>query len=161
MSARLALSAIAAVAASAVVASAATGPGESPTKALRLPTLDRCIRGSDVHATLVPPEGTTFASVSVRVGRRDVLQLSGLSGPGIVAVRLPRRGGTVHVTASTADGRFLTAERTYRRCRPRPSRPQATPAPPQPPRPVPVPLPDRPQAPAPSGGGTGGGGGVT
>jgi hypothetical protein len=157
MSARLALSALAAVAASAVVASAATGPAEPPAKALRLPSFDRCLRSSEIHATLVPPAGTTFASVSVRVGRRDVLQLSGLSGPAVVAVRLPRRTGTVRVTATTADGQFLTAERTYRRCRPRafvpksPS-PAATPParPPAPARPAPA------QPPA-----SGGGGGVT
>src|SRR5438046_3060926 len=73
-------------------------PAVTASSTLRLPSLHRCIKGSSVRVTLVPPAGVTFASLSVRVGADEILQLAGLTGPGSVKVTLPLR--RVRVQAS-------------------------------------------------------------
>lgn len=109
------------VASSATIAGAGdAGPtATSASRALRLPDLDRCVVRSAIRVGVNPPAGTDFASLSVRVGDREVLQLADLAGPGSVLVPLRRDGrwARVRATATTSDGEFLSAHRRYRRCR--------------------------------------------
>jgi hypothetical protein len=145
---RLVQIAVPAIALGAVAAHAQSSGGDPATPAartaaassLRLPSVDRCLRRGFIRVGLVPPAGASFASVSVRVGEEEVLQLAGLSGPGRVVVHLPRGTSRVHVSGSTTTGRFLAAGQTYRRC----ARPKPAAAPPKPkpkPRPAPTQVP--------------------
>ncbi|MEA2292516.1 MAG: hypothetical protein QOE86_155 [Solirubrobacteraceae bacterium] len=95
--------------------------------AVRLPVVDGCVQRS-VRMTLAPPAGTVFASLSVRLGDDEVLQLASLAGPGSLKVALPYGRTRIRVSATTADGRFVRTSRTYRRCV-KPTPPKATPTP--------------------------------
>ena len=116
----------------------AFGGDAAPTGTIRLPALSRCVHHGSVRVTLAPALGASFSSVSVRVGASEVLQLASLGGPASVRVTLPRRPARVRVTATTSDGQFVEAGRSYRRCTARRSRPAATPTPVPTPRPRPL-----------------------
>jgi hypothetical protein len=133
---RLTLSVVAALAASTVIAHATGGESaqSAAAKAFRLPALNRCVQGTSVRISFVPPEGASFASLTVRAGGREVLTVSGITGPGGVRVALPRGTTRVAVAATTSDGLFLEAGRSYRRCTAR--TPAATPPKPKPRPPV-------------------------
>jgi hypothetical protein len=129
------------IAVGAVAAHANSGGGAGPTatgasSSLRLPSHDSCLKRDFIRVGLVPPAGTSLASLSVRVGETEVLQLAGLTGPGRVVVSLPRGTSRVHVSGSTSNGRFLNVAQTYHRC----VKPKPATAPPKPrPRPRPAP----------------------
>lgn len=152
MSGRFALMVVLALAGSAAIARAGDGDGDggivagaSQTKILRLPTHNACVRAGSIRVSIAPPRGSTLSSLTVRAGAKVVLQLSGLAGPGSVAVSLPRGETTrVAISATDAEGRFLENARSYRRCGSAASPPRAT----NPkPRPRPKPKPKRRPAP--------------
>jgi hypothetical protein len=121
------------------------GPAVTASSSLRLPDLKRCVRRTFIRVGLVPPPDVTFASLSVRVGADEILQLASLGGPGSVVVSLPAGKSRVRVSGTTSDGQFLAAAKTYARCRRRApvKTPVATPTPPKPkPKPRPVPTPN-------------------
>ena len=114
---RFALVVVLSVAGSAIVANAGDAPrSTAASTALRLPDIDRCIVGPSIRATLSPPAGVRFNSLSIRAGGREVLQLADLAGTGSVVVPVARRDTRVEIGATTSAGQFLSARRTYRRC---------------------------------------------
>jgi hypothetical protein len=116
----------------------AAGPPSGPrahAAAIRLPILDHCVHRS-VRMTMVPPSGTTFSSLSVRLGGDEVLQLAQLAGPGSLKVALPYGRTRISVSATTDDGRFVRSGRNYRRC----PKPTSKPTPSSTPTPTPTPI---------------------
>src|SRR5215213_6803109 len=123
----------------ATLAAQALAPGSprrhatsAATKAVRLPSAAQCVKGSTVRLVFRPPAPASLASLSVRVGASEVLQLAGLTGAGSLVVKVPRPGVHVSVTGSTSTGTFFSVRRAYERCvtggeRPGPT---ATPTPP-------------------------------
>src|SRR3712207_6697020 len=116
-------------AAGVLLAGQAVAPGAA-TSVIRMPSDAQCLKGSTVRLVFSPPDGQTIASLSVRVGNSEALQLAQLSGAGSMVVKVPRPGVRVNATGSTSGGRFLTVRRAYERCVPngRPA-PTATPEP--------------------------------
>jgi hypothetical protein len=106
----------------------ALAPGASkPT--VRLPSAAGCLKHTAVRLVFSPPADEAIASLSVRVGASEVLQLANLTGAGSLVVRVPRPGTRLSVTGSTTSGRFFTVRRNYDRwARKAPSAP-AAPAP--------------------------------
>jgi hypothetical protein len=138
----------------ATLAGQALAPGASrpradaaASKVIRLPSASQCLKGSAVRITFSPPAGQTIASLSVRVGPSEALQVAGLTGAGSLVVKVPRPGVRVSVTGSTSSGSFISTRRSYERCVTRPRRPASDPAP------TPTPAADPPT----TGGGGGGG----
>src|SRR3954468_10206026 len=87
----------------ATLAGQALAPGasrSSATSVIRLPSAARCLKGSAVRLVFAPPAGGAIASLSVRVGSSEVLQLANLTGIGSLVVRVPRPGVRVSVTGS-------------------------------------------------------------
>jgi hypothetical protein len=103
----------------------------SASEVVRLPTAAQCLRGSTVRLIFSPRAGQTIASLSVRVGASEALQLAGLSGTGSLVIRVPNPGVRVSVTGSTSGGAFINKRRAYERCVPgvKPT-PEPTAAPP-------------------------------
>jgi hypothetical protein len=135
----------------ATLAAQAFAPGASrrhakstASKVIRLPSAAQCLKGSTVRLIFSPPQGASIASLSVRVGYSEALQLANLVGAGSMVVRVPRPGVTVSVTGSTSLGSFISTRRSYERCVTHPKKPE-----PQ--------APSTPE-PTPYGGGGGGGG---
>ena len=118
---------------------AAERAGVSASKAIRMPSDAQCVQGSTVRLIFSPPAGATLASLSVRVGASEVLQLASLGGAGSLVVKVPRPGVHVSATGSTSTGAFISVRRSYERCVPRPTTPGPPPA----------------QTPSPGGGGGG------
>lgn len=113
-----------------------SAPAVSAAEAFRLPSV-KCARAGRVRVSFAPPAGVTFAVLSVQAGGEQALQLASLSGPGTVTVRLPDSRARVRINATTTDGQYLDAERTYRRCvTPRRLRSKPSPKPKPKPRPV-------------------------
>jgi hypothetical protein len=122
---RLGLPVVVGLAVTAGLAAADSGSGPAPAAhasaraAVHLPDVSHCIR-RNVRVTVAPATGATFTSLSVRVADDEVLQLSGLAGPGSVKVTLPSGRSRVAVSGTTSDGRFVRTSRRYKRCVPRP-----------------------------------------
>ena len=110
-----------------ILAGQAVAPGAA-TQVIRMPGAKQCLQGSTVRLVFSPPDGQTIASLSVRVGNSEALQLAQLSGAGSMVVKVPRPGVLVRATGTTSGGRFLTVRRDYERCVASPP-PQATPEP--------------------------------
>jgi hypothetical protein len=107
----------------ATLAGQALAPGSSSprarsaaTKAVRLPADSQCVKGSTVRLIFTPRPQASLASLSVRVGASEVLQLANLAGAGSLVVKVPRPGVRVSVTGSTSGGSFFTVRRSYERC---------------------------------------------
>jgi hypothetical protein len=115
---RLVLLVVVALAGSTMIAHATGGESakSAAAKAFRLPVLNRCVQGSSVTVSFVPPENAAFAALTVRSGGREVLQLTGVTGPGRVRVALTRGTSRVTVSGTTDGGLFLEGGQTYRRC---------------------------------------------
>ena len=143
MSRRLPLVLLAAVgstlAGQALAPAASDRARSSASEVVRMPSAAQCLKGSTVRLIFSPRGGQTIASLSVRVGASEALQLAGLAGAGSMVIRVPRPGVRVAVTGSTSQGAFISKRRAYERCVPGV-------------RPAPEPTPE-----APSGGGGGGG----
>jgi hypothetical protein len=103
--------------------------GSAASKVVRLPSDDQCVKGSTVRLVFSPPAPATIASLSVRVGASEALQLAGLSGAGSLIVKVPRPGVRVSLSGSTSAGSFFSARRSYERCVAGPT-PAPTPEPP-------------------------------
>ena len=88
----------------------------SASEVVRLPSSAQCLRGSTVRLIFSPRGGQTIASLSVRVGASEALQLADLAGTGSMVVRVPRPGVRVEVTGSTSRGAFINKRRVYERC---------------------------------------------
>ena len=104
----------------------------SASKAIRMPSDAQCVQGSTVRLIFSPPAGATLASLSVRVGASEALQLAGLAGAGSLVVKVPRPGVRVSATGTTSTGAFISVRRSYERCvahpTPSPGPPPQTPA---------------------------------
>ena len=81
---RLGLPVVVGLAVTAGLAAADSGSRPAPVAqssaraAVHLPKVSHCIR-RNVRLTVLPPAGTSFTSLSVRVGDDEIMQLSGLS----------------------------------------------------------------------------------
>jgi hypothetical protein len=129
---RLGLPVVVGLAVTAGLAAADSGSRPAPVAqssaraAVHLPKVSHCIR-RNVRLTVLPPAGTSFTSLSVRVADDEIMQLSGLSGPGSVKVTLPSGRSRVAASGTTSDGRFVRSSRVYHRCVPHPKPPNPAP----------------------------------
>jgi hypothetical protein len=106
---------LAALAGGGIAAQLAFG-GDGTASAIRMPALSRCVVHGLVRVTFAPAPGTTFSSLSVRVGADEVLQLASLAGPGSVRVTLPAGRSRVEASGTTSSGQYVQFGRSYRRC---------------------------------------------
>jgi hypothetical protein len=75
-----------------------------------------CLTGTRVVVRIEPASGKSFSTLRIHAVGHEVVQLTGVSAPASVTVRLPRHGGTVTIDGRTDDGSSLSAAHTYAPC---------------------------------------------
>lgn len=114
---------LAAISVLALGATALAQSGGSRRSSVRMPT--GCLAGTRVIVRIEPARGATFTSLRIHAVGHEVVELTSVTAPASVTVRLPRHGGTVTVDGRLGDGRSLSTDRTYSPCAPVTHRPPA------------------------------------
>ncbi|MDT7783280.1 MAG: hypothetical protein QOF58_1699, partial [Pseudonocardiales bacterium] len=108
-----------AVAAYAIVSSAATATRRpiSSASAFRLPSAAQCVSGRTLTVRLRRVPGVRWRNATVKIdGKRVETIAPRQAGKPVRLLRLPRRRFVLSLKAKAADGRTVTARRTYRPC---------------------------------------------
>ena len=101
-------------------------PSLQDAEVLRLPAAAGCDRDGRVRVRFRPPAGAVFGWLSVRVGQRQAVRLTGVPRAASATVLLPPGRWDVRVAGETLGGQRVRRQRTYRRCAPgRAARPPA------------------------------------
>jgi hypothetical protein len=102
-------------------------PAVTSSQVLHLPGLRGCTFATLVTLRVTPPAGAVLASLTVRVGGREVVRLTGIPRAASATLRLPERGARITVAGVTLGGQQVHVTHVYRRCRPTPAPPPSQP----------------------------------
>jgi hypothetical protein len=100
----------------------ALAQGGNDRSSVRVP--NGCLTGTRVVVRIDPASDSTFTSLRIHAVGHEVVELTGVTSPASVTVRLPRHGGTVTVEGRTSDGRALSSRHTYSPCTPAATQPE-------------------------------------
>ena len=110
--------------------------GQEPTldsaQVLQLPSDAECVGFTLATIRVLPPAGAVFGELRINVGGDLQARLTGVDSAASVTVRIGRRSD-IAVSGTTLGGQVVRANRSYRRCRPAPAPRRTAPEPALPP----------------------------
>jgi hypothetical protein len=104
-------------------------PSVTSDQVLRLPADRGCVRFTRATVRFLPPPGAVFGLLRVTADGREAARMTGVPRAASTTIRLGGARTDVRVAGTTLGGQVVHAERSYRRCGRRASKPRAAPPP--------------------------------